>query len=87
MHPIFDRSLVTQVIDEYYWPWLPDALNASLALFKPRRIPREVNVNEGAKTLQVKSLGSSIGPDENTQFTSLHTLLQHIPANVCRIPP
>ncbi len=55
MHPIFDRVGIAHVIDVYDISKLADPLYAAFALFQPRGIPREAEVDKRTKLLEIQT--------------------------------
>lgn len=59
---------------------LSDALDAPLALFQTRRIPRQIEIDESSKALQVQFFGSRISAKQQTHLRCRNRLLQSVAA-------
>jgi hypothetical protein len=57
------------------------ALDAAFALFKGGRVPREVEVDEAAESLEVQPGAGRVRTDENLERADANLLLQDVPIN------
>jgi hypothetical protein len=76
VNSIFDRVAVAEIGYPDFNPGLADSLDTSLSLLQPSRVPRKVNVDEGAEPLQVESLGGSVRPEKEAELSLTDPLFQ-----------
>ncbi len=64
MYAVLHRVSIAQVVDTDLVAHLPDPLDTALTLLESRRIPREVQIHEGTKPLEVQPFRGGIGTNE-----------------------
>jgi len=64
--------VIHQVEHVHFQPALAKALDAAQSLLQPRRVPRQIYVDQRPKHLQVQALARRVGGDQQADFVPAH---------------